>query len=200
MVPASATSALSPRAPRCAVPAHHPKTQRSGCPQASCSGPPTGLVPRPCAACAAACLCALSPPRPRHSTTCARLLPKYPGGRTTGTKKAGNAFPALRSPAQVTSLLVLAQEEQVQERQNSGQGSSYVGKGRRRQHPPGAARLASGEDAVAGQKTVGAGGGVDLHRQRHHVEGQHRQEQNRRELDKEKSGPARAAHKDARYK
>src|SRR5215216_1862349 len=99
------------------------------------------------------------------------LVAQVSRGRTTGTKKAGNAFPALRSPAQVMALLVLAQEEQVQERQNSGQGSSYIGKGRRRQHPPGAARLASREDTVAGQETVGAGGGVDLYGQRHHVEG-----------------------------
>src|SRR5918995_4087745 len=114
-------------------------------------------------------------------------------------KRRGTESPPFKvSPQEATALFVLAQEEQVQERQDSGKGSSYVGEGRRRQHTPGAARLTGREHAVAGQEAVGAGGGVDLQRQRHHVKGQHRQEQDRRELDKELSGPTRAAYKDTR--
>src|SRR5918997_758493 len=80
-------------------------------------------------------------------------------------------------------LVTLAQEEQVQQRQQGDQRRRYVGEGRRRQHSPRARSFAAREDTVAGQESVGPGGGVDLHRQRNHVERQHPQEQDGRKLD-----------------
>src|SRR5918998_1670519 len=82
-------------------------------------------------------------------------------------------------------LAALAQEEQIQERQERGQRRGDVREGGRGQDPPGTVRLLPREQAVAGQEVVGAGGGVDLHRQRHHMESQNRPEQDGRQLDEE---------------
>src|SRR5215212_7905307 len=89
------------------------------------------------------------------------LRPLNAGGRTTYKKKAGTGAPALCSLAR---LPILAQEEQVQERQNSGQRRRDVGKGSRRKDPPGAVGLGVREDAIAGQEAIRPGGSVDLHR------------------------------------
>src|SRR5918997_3739153 len=92
-------------------------------------------------------------------------------------------------------LVALGQEEQVQERQECGQRRRYVGKGRRREDTACTDRLAARQDAVAGQEPVGAGGGIDLHGQRHHVERQDRREQYGRQLDK-KGRPNEDAHEE----
>src|SRR5918998_6325552 len=86
---------------------------------------------------------------------------------------------------QLSLLVALAQEEQVQERQERGQRRGDVREGGRGQYPPGTFRLLPGEQAVAGQEVVGAGGSVDLHRKRHQVESQNRPEQDGRQLDEE---------------
>src|SRR5215210_2507339 len=72
--------------------------------------------------------------------------------RTTDKKKGGDRSPRPKASHLLADLLLaLAQEEQVQERQERGQRRRYVGEGRRRQHALGTARLAVREDAVAGQ-------------------------------------------------
>src|SRR5215210_7731383 len=91
--------------------------------------------------------------RPLNARRSPRVKPRARKGREPKSPPCG------ASPRLPTLLLVLAQEEQVQERQERGQGRCYVGEGRRRKYALGTVRLAAGEYTVAGQKAVGAGGG-----------------------------------------
>src|SRR5919107_4204789 len=83
------------------------------------------------------------------------LRPPNAGSRLPGTKKAGIRVPAFRGFARSVLLLVLAQEEQVQERKHGGQRGCYVGESRRRKHTLRARGLAAREHPVAGQEAVG---------------------------------------------
>src|SRR5919112_5307757 len=121
---------------------------------------------------------------------------------STGCPAPALASVVMRTPFSVSFsslallLVALAQEEQVQQRQQRRQRRRYVGEGRGREHPLRALGLAAREQPVAGQEPVGAGGGVDLHRQRNHVERQHPQEQDGRELDEELARGRPHAHDD----
>src|SRR5215204_1213884 len=108
-------------------------------------------------------------------------------GQPRARKRRGPKPPPLKAYTCGALLLVLAQEEQVQERQQGCQ--------RRSQNAPGATGLAVREHAVAGENAVSPGGSVYLHRQRHYVERQHRREQDNRELDKERARGRPHAHK-----
>src|SRR5215208_5956838 len=90
-------------------------------------------------------------------------------------------------------LLVLAQEEQVKERQECSQRRSQVGKGSSRKYAPCALGLRAREHAVVGSEIVGAGRGVYLNRQRHNVKRQDRHKQDGRQLEEE-GNPYEYAH------
>src|SRR5215207_918327 len=83
--------------------------------------------------------------------------------------------------------LLAAQHEQVQQRQQRGERRRDVRERRRRQYALGAVGLAAREDTVAGQDAVGPGRGIDLHRQRDHMEGEDPGEGDHGELDEQAS-------------
>src|SRR5918997_3216097 len=117
----------------------------------------------------------------------ARILQPTKRWRSGGTHRPRKRRGACAPPLIFEGFLLLlaAQRDQVQQRQQRGERRRNVREGGRREDPLGPVRLTAREDPVARQEPVGAGGSVDLDRQRHNVEEQYAGERDHGELDKE---------------
>src|SRR5918993_5880062 len=106
----------------------------------------------------------------RRTSSMTRVFYNSPAGAARQSKGGAEAPPSWSK----RSALLPANEQQVEEGQHRCKGRRDVRKGRRGQDPPRASDLGARQNSVARQEPVGAGRGVYLHRQRHHVEGQNR--------------------------